>query len=229
MNADYPELRFYGRRKGKKLHAARQDAYDTFLPEVRIALPEGTEPVDPQVFFPEKMKDIHLEIGFGTGENLLHFARNNPDTGFIGCEPFINGVASLCKDIREHNIKNIRIWPDDARLLTARLKPQSLGCCFILNSDPWPKKRHHKRRFVQKETLDELHGLLKPGAALRMSSDHPGLAQWQFEKAYFHGGYSWTAENAAGWRKRPADMEETRYQQKLMAGHPVVFLNFVRD
>jgi tRNA (guanine-N7-)-methyltransferase len=109
-----------------------------------------------------------------------------------------------------------------------RLSPHSIGRCFLLNSDPWPKTRHHKRRFVQKETLDELHRLLKTGAEFRMSSDHPGLACWQLEKTYFHPGFSWTARKADDWRRRPADMPETRYQHKGQEqGRPTTFLTFV--
>jgi tRNA (guanine-N7-)-methyltransferase len=170
--------------------------------------------------------EIYLEIGFGDGEHLLHQALNNPDSGFIGCEPFINGIAALCVGIKKHGIKNIRVFPDDARLFIAALKDKSIARCWLLNSDPWPKTRHHKRRFIQKETLDELHRILKPGAELVMSSDHPDLTAWQLEKALFHGGFEWMARDAADWRNRPADMPETRYQKKNMAGAPMTFLNF---
>lgn len=219
----YPVL-FYGRRKGKKMHGGRLDALDTVLPPITVKLPAP----DPAACFDTAYKDYHLEIGFGDGEHLLHLALSNPDTGFIGCEPFLNGIAALCLGIRNHNVKNIRIYPDDARPYLAQLKDKSLGRCYILNSDPWPKTRHHKRRFIQRETLDELHRILKPGAELRLSSDHPGLAAWSLEKTYFHGGFEWTASCAADWRERPADMAETRYQKKNMAGHPMTFLNFRR-
>ena len=123
--------------------------------------------------------------------------------------------------------KNIRIFQDDARLLMARLKDRSLGRCFLLNSDPWPKKRHHKRRFVQQETLDELHRLLEPGAEFRMSTDDPGLAAWQLEKTYFHKGFDWQPTAPPTGPDRPADMIETRYQGKgLKEGRAITYLRF---
>lgn len=224
-----PEQRrpmFYGRRKGKKMHGGRLDALESVLPPITIA--GGTDQIAPAALFPFPVRAVHMEIGFGDGEHLLQQAINNPDIGFIGCEPFVNGIAALCLGIKTNNVKNIRLFPDDARLLMARLRDESIDRCYILNSDPWPKTRHHKRRFIQKETLDALHRLLKPGAELRLSSDHPGLAAWQLEKTFFHGGYAWTAREAADWRMRPADMSETRYQKKNMAGHPMTFLNFTR-
>lgn len=240
MQTSNADPKFYGRRKGKTLRNRRLTAYEEVLPEVEIRLPfplsrlregeqGGVSPVDPQSFFPSPCKSIWLEIGFGDGKHLLHQAMAHPDVGFIGCEPFINGIAALCADIRDNNIKNIRIWPDDARLLMAAVKDASIDRCFLLNSDPWPKKKHAKRRFIQKETLDELHRLLKPGAPFRMSSDHPVLAAWQLEKTYFHGGFEWTATCAADWRDRPADLPETRYQKKGAGqGRPTVFLDFIR-
>lgn len=221
------QVKFYGRRKGKAIRQNRQSAYNLVMPKAALVLPEGEEKIDPKSFFDFPVDDIWLEIGFGNGEQLVHQALANPKVGLIGCEPFLNGVAVLCRDIRDHNIKNIRIWQEDARLLMHRLGDHTVGRCFLLNSDPWPKKRHHKRRFVQKETLDELHRLLRPGAEFRMSTDHSGLAAWQLEKTYFHPGFQWLAGSPADWRERPADMEETRYQKKgVQEGRPTVFLRF---
>lgn len=225
MRAEDHQPRFYGRRKGKRMHSGKMAAMEDTLPAVLLALPDT--PLDPRTLFPS-LSTISMEIGFGDGEHLLHQALNNPATGFIGCEPFVNGVAALCAGIKKHNIKNIRIFPDDARLLLAMLSDHCLDSCYILNSDPWPKTRHHKRRFIQQDTLTTLHRLLKPQALLRLSSDHPGLSAWQLEKTFFHGGYHWLARSAADWRTRPADMPETRYQKKNMAGHPMTFLDFLR-
>lgn len=185
--------------------------------------------IDPASFFDFPVKDVWLEVGFGNGEHLLHHALNNPDIGMIGCEPFINGIAALCTDIKKHGVKNIRIFGDDARLFLPRLKTASLGRVFVLNSDPWPKKRHAKRRFIQQETLAEIHRLLKDGAEFRMSSDHPVLIDWQLRQALMHGGFSWQAKCAADWQTRPADLPETRYQKKgLREGRDTAFLNFRR-
>lgn len=225
--ADPKRPMFYGRRKGKPIRPGKQAAYESIMPAVRITLPAGDAPVDPHEFFGGAFTELWIEIGFGDGEQLSYQAANNPHIGMIGCEPFINGVSALCRDIQDKNLKNVRIWQDDARLLLPRLAPQSLDRCCLLNSDPWPKTRHHKRRFVQRETLDMLHRLLKPGAEFRMSTDHPDLAAWELEKTYFHGGFMWNAQCADDWRRRPADMPETRYQKKGAGqGRPTVFLSF---
>jgi tRNA (guanine-N7-)-methyltransferase len=198
---------------------------ETVFPAVALGVPApGT---DPKSFFDFHVREVWFEVGFGSGEHLIHHALQNPDIGMVGCEPFINGVAALCKDIKAQGVKNIRIFNDDARLFMPNIIDGGFDRAFVLNSDPWPKKRHIKRRFIQKETLDEIHRLLKPGAEFRMSSDHPILAAWQLEQAYFHGGFEWLAKDAANWRERPADFPQTRYQHKgLTQGRPTVFLNF---
>lgn len=221
------DLKFYGRRKGKKMRDQRLGAYESIYPQVGISLPDGI--VDPHAFFDAPVRAVWLEIGFGNGEHLVHQALQNPDIGMIGCEPFINGIAALCGDIKAHNIKNIRIFGDDARLLLPRLKSGAFSRAFVLNSDPWPKKRHAKRRFIQQETLDELHRLLADDAQLRLSSDHPVLIDWQLHQTYFHKGFEWQANCADDWRQRPADLPETRYQKKgLREGRDTVFLNFIK-
>ncbi|MFN7113550.1 MAG: tRNA (guanosine(46)-N7)-methyltransferase TrmB [Alphaproteobacteria bacterium] len=223
------QRQFYGRRKGKKLRAQQQDAYESILPAATIVLPAGDTAVNPASFFDAPVKQVWIEIGFGHGEHLAWHAQNNPDVGFIGCEPFINGIAAMCLHIREHHLKNVRIWPDDARLLLSRLPAQSLDRLFIINADPWPKKRHHKRRFIQTDMLDRLHRLLRPGAEFRMATDHPDLAEWLVEKTCMHPGFDWQATCAADWQTRPADLRETKFQHKgLKAGRPTVFLNFIR-
>jgi tRNA (guanine-N7-)-methyltransferase len=224
---DWQKPKFYGRRKGKMIRQNRSAAYNLVMPWAQLHLPEGEAKLDPKSFFDFPVSSLWLEIGFGNGEQLLHIAKENPTVGMIGCEPFLNGVAALCRGIKDDGINNIRIFQDDARLLMTRLKSNSLGRCFLLNSDPWPKKRHHKRRFVQEETLDELHRLLETGAEFRMSSDDPGLAAWQLEKTYFHKGYRWQARSSADWTERPADMIETRYQGKgLKEGRAITYLRF---
>lgn len=219
------DLKFYGRRKGKKMRDQRIGAYESIYPLVSLAVPDAD--TDPATFFDFPVKDVWLEVGFGNGEHLLHHAINNPDIGMIGCEPFLNGIAALCTDIKKHNLKNIRIFGDDARLFLPKLKTASLGRVFVLNSDPWPKKRHSKRRFIQQNTLDEIHRLLKDGAEFRMSSDHPVLIEWQLQQTLLHGGFQWQAKCAADWQTRPADLPETRYQKKgLREGRDTAFLNF---
>lgn len=224
---DGNDLKFYGRRKGKKMRDQRLGAYDSIYPLVGVSLPESGD-IDPRSFFDAPVKDVWLEIGFGNGEHLVHQALQNPDIGMIGCEPFLNGIAALCSDIKAHNIKNIRIFGDDARLLLPKFKDNSFGRAFVLNSDPWPKKRHAKRRFIQQGTLDELHRLLHDGAQLRLSSDHPVLIDWQLHQTYFHAGFDWQATCKKDWADRPSDLPETRYQKKgVREGRGTVFLDFL--
>src|SRR5262245_31692565 len=136
------KLKFYGRRKGKAIKQNRQAAYNIVMPRAKITLPEHPAHLSPADFFDFPVKEVWLEIGFGNGEYLSHLAQQHPDIGMIGCEPFMNGVAALCRDIKDKNLKNIRIWQDDARLLMPRFKNHSFARCFLLNLDPWPKKRH---------------------------------------------------------------------------------------
>ena len=222
-------IRSYGRRRSKGLRPTRAGAMREMLPQVAVALPEGKALINPASLFEQPVEAVWFEIGFGNGEHLLRQAINNPETGLIGCEPFINGVSALCVGIRENKVKNIRIWPDDARILMDRLEAQSLDRLFLLHPDPWPKSRHHKRRFVQTETLDRIARLLRPGAELRMATDHQELAVWLLEKTYFHPAFKWLATCADDWRQPPADWPETRYGQKgLRQGRPPVYFRFRR-
>lgn len=201
---------------------------DECLTQHQFALPQSGD-LDPATLFDVPVRGIWLEVGFGTGEHLAEQARLNPDIGFIGCEPFVNGVAALLVKIEELGLQNVRIWPDDARLLLERLKNASLDRFFLLHPDPWPKTRHHKRRFIQQETLDIIGEKLKAGALLRMATDDPGLAEWLLEKTWKHPAFSWLAKKAADWRDRPADWPETRYEQKgKKADRPPVYLQFLR-
>jgi tRNA (guanine-N7-)-methyltransferase len=119
-----------------------------------------------------------LEVGFGGGEHLAEQARRNPDTGYIGCEPFENGVAKLLTQVQASRLRNVRVVPDDARDILVRLPDASLSFVFVLFPDPWPKLRHYKRRFIQTRTLDQIHRLLKPGGELRIATDHTDYGQW---------------------------------------------------
>jgi tRNA (guanine-N7-)-methyltransferase len=219
---------FYGRRKGKPLRPTKLEAYEELLPQMQIALPpSGT--LDIAALFPVTPEKIWMEIGFGDGEHLLYQAQEHPRIGMIGCEPFVNGIAALCNGIKKNSLNNLRIWPEDARILLKRLPDNCLDRLFLLNSDPWPKTRHHNRRFVQQETLDDIHRILKPAAQFRMSTDHPDLAVWQLEKTFFHGGFEWTATSHRDWTERPSDLPETRYQKKgAHVGRPTTFLDFIR-
>jgi tRNA (guanine-N7-)-methyltransferase len=210
VTAERPRT-LYGRRRGKKLRAGQASLLETLLPRLEIRLPALELPRD---------RDIWLEVGFGAGEHLVWQAEQHPDVTLIGCEPYVNGVAKCLGLIERSAVKNVRLFIDDARLLMAALPDRSLSRAFVLFPDPWPKTRHHKRRFVQRDTLDTLARLMKPGAELRLATDDPSYLPWMLEHACTHRAFEWLAERPADWRGRPADWPQTRYEQKKIAGTP---------
>ena len=218
----------YGRRKGKKLRPGQQELLHEALPNLSIAAPAEGERFDPRELFPDK-KDVWLEIGFGAGEHLIWQAQQNPEIVFIGCEPFINGLArALGASVRE-GLSNIRFLQDDARFLLRALPEKSIGRAFILFPDPWPKLRHHKRRLVATPTLDLLAAAMKDGAELRLATDDASYLPWMVEHATRHPAFAWLAERPEDWRGRPADWPPTRYEQKaLKAGRRPAYLRLVR-
>ncbi|MEO3434848.1 tRNA (guanine(46)-N(7))-methyltransferase TrmB [Inquilinus sp. CAU 1745] len=219
--------RLYGRRQGRKLRTGQAALLDDVLPRLRIALPDPPVTLDPAALFPRPVDDLWLEIGFGGGEHLSWQADRNRNVGLIGCEPFINGISTLLRDVEALGLDNVRIHPDDARPLIEALPDGCVGRTFLLFADPWPKARHHKRRFIQPETLDVLARILRSGAELRLASDNPGLVDWMLFHTRRHPAFRWTAERPADWRTRPADWPATRYEKKRLHGVPA-FLRFVR-
>ena len=217
----------YGRRKGHKLRAGQQARLDAALSRIGISLPaEGT--LDPAALFAPPMDSVWIEIGFGGGEHLAHQAAAHPRRGFIGCEPYINGVASLAGHIDKAGLTNIRVFVGDGRDLLDALPALSIAGIFLLFPDPWPKTRHHRRRFVQPPTLDALADILCDGAAFVFATDHMEYARWTLAKVLTHGAFDWPAEAARDWR-RPAGAPATRYEVKsAAAGRPSVYLRFVR-
>lgn len=218
--------RLYGRRQGRPLRAGKRRLLADVLPERAVPFDPAAPPgsADAAHLFPSAT-DVWLEIGFGGGEHLLDQAERHPTIGFIGIEPFINGVASFLKATAARPVDNVRILMDDARPLLRALAPASIGCAFILFPDPWPKKRHWKRRIVARPVLDELARVLKPTAELRLATDHQGYGQWMLLAVLAHPAFVWTARAAADWRTRPADQVETRYESKARAeGRNPLFL-----
>lgn len=227
MTEQKKERTLYGRRRGKKLRAGQEALLDTLLPRLLVEVPPEPQRIDLASLFGGG-RDVWLEVGFGAGEHLVWQAEHHPDIGLIGCEPYINGVAKCLAHIERAGVTNVRLFTDDARLVMAALPPQSLGRAFVLFPDPWPKTRHHKRRFVQRSNLDELARLLKPGAELRLATDDPSYLPWMVEHACLHPAFEWLAEGPADWRDRPEDWPGTRYEQKMLAGHKPVFLRLRR-
>ena len=227
---DIPRRHVYGRTKGKP-EARQANLMETLFPGVSISL-AGTR-IDPSDLFGDA-EETWLEVGFGGGEHLAHHAALHPRIGIIGCEPFINGVAKLVAAIDERNLANIRILADDARFLLERLTPASLARVFVLYPDPWPKKRHNKRRFINMETLGFLASALRPGGELRFASDIPDYIAWTLAHiARFNREngetFRWTAEQAADWRTPYENWPGTRYEAKaIREGRVPAYLTFRR-
>lgn len=205
---------WYGRRSSHKLRPGRRRLMDELLPKVGIAPPAPGETVDPAALFGGPCRDLHLEIGFGGGEHLSGCAAKTPDTCFIGCEPFIDGVASLLADVEEKGLANVRVFSDDARILLDALPDACLSRTYLLFPDPWPKKRHNRRRIVDAEFLSTLARLSADGAEFQFASDHMGYVAWALAALHRHPDWSWTARRPADWREPPPGWVPTRYEAK---------------
>ena len=219
-------LRSYGRRRGRKLSENRSRTLGSGLARWAVALPPGDAPLDWRALFARPVEALWLEIGFGGGEHLAAQAAANPAVGFIGCEPFVDGVAALCARLAAAGADNVRIWPDDARALIARLPDGGVARAFILFPDPWPKARHHKRRLIQAELLDLLARVLAPGAELRVATDDADYLEHILAAFAAHRAFA-LPEGARGGR--PADAPETRYEAKARAaGRVGTYLRYRR-
>jgi tRNA (guanine-N7-)-methyltransferase len=226
---EHPAARFHfhGRRKGRKLRAGQQRLMEAQLPRLAVVLPATGELALRQLF--PTASDVWLEIGFGAGEHLAWQAERHPDIGFLGSEVFHNGVARLLAHAAERGLGNIRVYPEDARALIEALPAASIGRVFLLFPDPWPKRRHAKRRFVGRPNLDRLARVMRAGAELRMASDDPGQVRWMLEQTLPHPAFEWPAAGPADWRVRPADWPATRYEEKALAeGRRATYLRFRR-
>ena len=219
----HPLMRSYGRIKSRPIKPRQAALVDELLPSLRP--PEG--PFDPRTLM-DGTREAWLEIGFGGGEHMASQAARAPDVLIVGCEPFLNGVASAVRHVAEQELKNVRIHDGDARELAARLPDASLDRVFILFPDPWPKARHHKRRIVQPEMVVELARVLKPGGRLRFATDVAGYADWALERILASPEFDWPAQRADDWRLAPADHITTRYEEKRLGDCEPVFFDFIR-
>ena len=229
----------YGRRMGRPLRVERRKLMEELLPAVRIDL-TGAAPasLDPRSLFARPVfaaealpppAETWLEVGFGGGEHMCAQAAANARVGIIGCEPFVNGVASALQHIDGGRLENVRLHPDHARAVIDALAPASLARVYVLFPDPWPKARHAKRRFISDANLDALARVLRPGGLLVVGSDDCGYIRWALARALAHPAFEWTAERAADWRERPAGQPPSRYEEKAREkGISPVFLVFRR-
>jgi tRNA (guanine-N7-)-methyltransferase len=221
---EIPHRRLYGRAQGHKLTQRQQTLVGT-LGEA-LSWPD-VGAIDPAMLQPGF--DAHvLEIGFGAAEHLIGQAGRDPKTGYLGIEPFLNGVAKALTGIEDEGLENLRVKRADARDEIARMPGACFERIFLLFPDPWPKKRHTKRRFVQDDTARELARLLRPGGRLRVATDVRVYADHALPILMETAGLTWTGETASDWRDNPADHIVTRYQSKHLGDIPPVFMDFVK-
>lgn len=228
-----PWRNFYGRRHGKTLRRSQLGYLEADLGKLAVPMVSWDENPERRKIAPRALFDgappVWLEIGFGGGEHMVHQAANYPDVGIIGCEPFINGVAMLLGKIRAAGISNLAIHPGDVRDLFDVLPEESIARAFLLYPDPWPKARHHRRRFVTPEFLDPLAEAMKPGAILRVATDIEDYVRQTLEQLGGHPAFDWLAEGPCDWRKPWDDWTPTRYEQKaLREGRQPHYLTFRR-
>ena len=217
---------FYGRRIGKTLRGLQQDALAHLLPRYRLDLDAAVAPAD---LFAAPRQGYWLEIGCGCGEHLIDHAARRPDMGFIGVEPFLNGLARMLVDLDAQALANVRVFDLDAALLLDRLPTGSLDGVDLFYPDPWPKKRHWKRRFVRPDNLDRFARVIRPGGVFRFASDVPHYVGWTLAHTRAHGAFTWQAERADDWRTPYPFWPGTRYEAKAVAhGRVPTYLTFVR-
>jgi tRNA (guanine-N7-)-methyltransferase len=219
---------FFGRRKGHRLRPRQASLFDTLLP--RLALPlQGATPGTLSELFPGRADTVRVEIGFGGGEHLIAQAQQNPEIGFIGIEPFVNGMAKALAAIDTHGLANVRLHFGDAVDLLQWLPSASVAGVDLLYPDPWPKRRHWKRRFVQQAHLEQIASVLRPGGEFRFATDMADYAAWTLLQVLRQPDFLWTAEKADDWRQPWPGFVRTRYEAKaLREGRVPTYLRFER-
>ena len=219
---------FFGRRKGHKLRSHQADLIEHLLPRLALDITAPSPSSLADLFDPPAV-EARLEIGFGGGEHLVAEARAFPDTGFIGCEPYVNGMAKILTQIEAHNIGNVRLFAGDAAELVAWAPAQSLDRIDLIHPDPWPKRRHWKRRFVQDATVNAMARILKDGGEFRFVSDIDDYCAWTLAHLMRSSDFLWTAERAADWRQPWDGYTMTRYGRKAeREGRVAAYLRFRR-
>ena len=217
-------LRSFGRIKARTLKPRQQGLIETLLPHLAL---DVAEPLEPRLLFPQA-EQVVLEIGFGGGEHLAAQAAAHPGWGFMGVEPFLNGMGSCLRHVEEGNLQNVRLHLGDARDVVRQLPAGSVDLVYILFPDPWPKTKHHKRRLIQPEVVGELARIVKPSGEVRFATDWANYAAWTLEIFSRDHRFVWTAEEAADWRGPWEGHVTTRYEAKGLGDCKPVFLRFRR-
>jgi tRNA (guanine-N7-)-methyltransferase len=217
--------RLYGRRSGHKLRQGQEALLEELLPA--LSVPEDGPLTSGRLFGDDR--PLHFEIGFGSGEHLAFRADLLPDHGFIGCEPFLNGVVGALQHIRDRHLANVRLHMGDALEVLERLPDASLRFVYLLHPDPWPKARHAKRRMVNPGPLDLIAAKLQPGGEFRLGTDDPVYCRWAMMVMNGRSDFEWLAESAKDFLTRPGGWPETRYEAKARRkGHEVWYFRYRR-
>ncbi len=220
IDSAYKKRSLFGRRQGRAIRGERAYSLEHILPQIEI--PECNLKEDhtlsPQSLYQNNFDQYHLEIGFGHGERLIEDFKRQPKTGFIGAEPFINGMADFVKNIEEPVPDNLRVIMDDGMILARSIVPSSLDKVYILNPDPWHKKRHHKRRIINQINLDIFARILKPQGELILTTDVENTAEWMCTQTCNHPSFEWQAHSQQDWLKKPDNWIPTRYEEKGAKG-----------
>src|SRR3954453_15281312 len=220
---------FFGRRIGHPLRARQAELFSSLLPRLALDL-SAPAPNDLASLFPTLVEDVRLEIGFGGAEHLIAQAQAHPQTGFIGCEPFVNGMAKALVAIDELGLINIRLHHGDAVELLAWLPPHALSRVDLLYPDPWPKRRHWKRRFVSDANVAALARIMARGGEFRFATDWANYAEWTLQRLLRSRDFTWTAERADDWRRPWPEFGGTRYEAKAAReGRAPIYLTFRRN
>ena len=215
----------YGRRQGHALRDQQVELVEKLLPQIAVPT-EGA--VTAAALF-DTDRPLHFEIGFGAGEHLASRADMLPDHGFIGCEPYLNGVVGALQHVRDQHLGNVRLHMGNALDVLERIPDGSLSFVYLLHPDPWPKARHAKRRFMNHGPVDLIAAKLKPGGEFRFGTDHPVYLEWAMMIMSQRDEFEWLCQSPKDWMVRPGGWPETRYEAKaLRQGHDVWYFRYRR-
>lgn len=227
VQAEQQKRILYGRRRGKSLRQKQQRVVEDLLPKLMVPIDDDL--LVPKTLFSEHQQEYWLEIGFGAGEHLAWQAEHHPQAGIIGCEPFLNGVASLLGKVEDANLKNVRIHNEAAEHLLEKLPDASIDKAFLLFADPWPKSSHQKRRFVCTESIEAIARVLKNDCVIRVGTDHTDYGAWILHYFLASEAFEWAANHPTDWLIRGADWPQTRYEGKaIREGRRSVYYRFRR-